>query len=98
MARLEGNDLPCGEALRKPPHRCFVQTHVEFTWVHPEQLFPAPAQALARLPVHIDNPQLRVVQKKGVRRAVDKRAEARLARAQFLLGALALRNVDRGAY
>jgi hypothetical protein len=66
--------------------------------VHPDQLFAAPAQTVAGLSVDIHDPDLIVHQKKSVRRAVDKRAEARLARAQFLLGALALGDVDRGPH
>ena len=93
MARLEGDDFPGAGALRELSDRRFVLDHIEVAWMHSDQLFATPAQALAGLPVDIHDPDLLVHQKKGVRRTVDKRAEAGLARAQLVLGAPQLRDV-----
>ena len=76
----------------------FVQGHIEIARMHPDQLFAAVAEAVAGLAVDVDHGELLVQQKKGVCRAVDKRAEARLARAQLLLGDFTLRNVYRSAH
>ena len=66
--------------------------------MHPDQLFAAQAQALAGLSVDIHDSQLLVQQKKGVRRAVDERAEALFAGAQFLLGMPPIRDVEQEAH
>src|SRR4029453_7891844 len=54
--------------------------------MHPDEIFASPAQTLAGLSIDIHDSQLLVQQKEGVRRAIDKRAEPLLARAQSLRG------------
>ena len=98
MPRLEGNDFPCAGALAEPFDGRFVHGHIELAWVHPDELFAAPAHALAGLSVDIHDSQLLVQQKEGVRRTIDKRAEALLARAQFLLGVPPIGDIGHEAH
>ena len=53
--------------------------------VHPDQFFPAVAQALAGLAVDVEHGQVIVMQEKSVRRVVHERAEAGFARPQLVL-------------
>ena len=84
--------------LAEPFDGRFVQAHIELAWVHPDELFAAPAHALAGLSVDIHDSHLLVQQKEGVRRAIDKRAEALLARAQFLLGVPPIGDIGHEAH
>jgi hypothetical protein len=58
-----------------------------------DQLLASIAQALARLAVDVDHDQVLVVEEERVHRMVDKRPEARLARAELVLGLPQLRDV-----
>ena len=62
MARLERDDFPGVGALREPTDGRFVQPRIELAWVHADQLFAAPAHALAGLSVDIHDPQVLVQQ------------------------------------
>ena len=70
-----------------------VEARVEIAGMHADELLAAVAEALAGLPVDVDNGLVLVMQEQGVRRMIDERAEARFARAQLVLGLPQLRDV-----
>src|SRR5215469_11173715 len=72
-----------------------IRIWVEGKCLVSDQLLPSVTKALACLPVHINNrPLLEVLDEEGIPRVIHKCAKARLALAQRLLGALALRDID----
>ena len=57
VAGLEGDRFPGADPLRQPLHGRLVQADIEITRVHPDQFFPAVAQALAGLAVDVEHGQ-----------------------------------------
>ena len=93
MTRLERDRFARFGPLCEPRDGRLVEGHIEIARVHPDQFLSAPTQALAGLPVHVDDDELLVQQKKRIPRMVDERAETRFARAQLALGPPQLRDV-----
>ena len=93
VAGLECQRFPCVEALPQLFEGRFVQAGIEIAWMHPDQFFPAVAQAMAGLAVDVENDRLIVKQEERVRCVVHERAEALLAGADLFLGVPQLRNV-----
>ena len=94
MTTIVADDLPAlqtiPDALQKL--RCQIRTIVKRG--HPDQFVAAIAQAFAGLPIHIENGPILIVEKESIGCVIHQDAEARLARAQFILHLLALREVS----
>jgi hypothetical protein len=85
VQRLESHSFALADALRNPGERRPVEARVELARVHADELFTAVAEARARLLVDIDHRRVVGVQEEPVRRMVDQRPKARLARPQVFL-------------
>ena len=93
MPGLERDRLAGAGPLREPRNGLLIERNIEIAGMHADQLVAGVTEAFARLAVHVDHGRLVVEQEEGVRRAVDEGSETRLARAQILLGTLALARV-----
>jgi hypothetical protein len=81
MQTLEGHGLPGAESLREPREGGLVQADVEVARVHADQFVAAVAQALAGLPIDVENDPLFAEQEETVHRMVGEAAKpASLAR------------------
>ena len=94
IAALERDDLlPRLESLLD---RIEVDVGIELGHGHPDHLFATVAATLAGLAIHVHDDAALVAQAEGVGCVVHQRAEALLALAQRLLGALALVDIGPG--
>ena len=93
MTRLERDRFARFGPLCESRDGRLVEGRIEIARVHADQFLSAPTQALAGLPVHVDDGELLVQQKKRIPRMVDERAKTRFARAQRALGPPQLRDV-----
>ena len=95
MKSSEGYRFSALYSLSDPCDRRRVQPGIEVARMHADHLLPAVAQALASLPIDVENGLVLVEQEESIRRVIDQAAKALLARAQLILRALALRDVAR---
>ena len=81
VAGLEGDRFPGADPLRQPLDGRLVQADIEIARVHPDQFFPAVAQAFAGLAVDVEHGQVIVMQEKAsVAWSTNVRKRASLAR------------------
>ena len=97
LQTLERHDFPGIDSLCQPRDRCFVQGGIELARMHSDQVLAAVPQALAGLPIDVENDPLFAEQEETVHRMVDEAAKPGLARAQLILGPLALGDVAHQA-
>ena len=93
MTTVVDHDFPISETLSNAlqKRRCQIWPIVERG--HPDQFVAAIAQVLARLPIHIENGRILVIEKECIGCVVHQGAEARLARAPLMLRMPQLRDV-----
>src|SRR5262245_57670721 len=94
VTTLEGYDLRVIEATLDPFHERLIGIRIDIERRHADQFIAAIPQALACLTVHVDYGSVFAVEHQRIGRVVDEGAEARLASAQFLLGTLALAQIN----
>jgi hypothetical protein len=91
VATLQAYDFTGLEALLDKRYVCI---RIKIDRSHADHFVPAIAQAFASVPVHVENGSVFVVEYERVGRVVYEGAEAGLTRSQFLLGALALGQIE----
>jgi hypothetical protein len=95
MTSFKGADPFGHDSLTDALQHCGIHIRVEVMERHSDQFLTSVAEALAGLPVHVNNPSLLLLveHKESVARVVYKSPEAGFTLAKLLLGALALGNV-----
>ena len=76
MKILEGYRFSAAYSLSDPCDRCRVQAGIEVARMHADHLLPAVTQALASLPIDVENGLALVEQEEAIRRVIDEAAEA----------------------
>ena len=97
MAGLESDRFARDDALPQAFDGGIVEACVQIASMFSDQLLTAVAQALAGLAIDVEHGRLLVKKEEGVSRMIHKGAEARLARAQLLLGLSQLGDVLQDA-